>query len=391
MKTENAKSTSSVRTACLLILLLTTFAVGGCSTYDNQSIHALQPVSLKGSQTRQFWTAVRPVSTLPSAHYKLGRYYQKRGKHKLAADEFIKAIKLDNRFIAAYNGLGMAYDALLDCDKADKAYSLALSYGPNIAYILNNYGCSRILCDDFDLAIELLARAATLDGKSTKIANNLRLAEARMLYENPAISLAPQEQKILQEQALPPVQTSPLVAWHEPLDVNNRKKTDNNSLQQTTIVQSPLDDVQSQDPVPTLVDQKKHLVRQPAQKKTNDRVLRGVEISNGNGVTGLAKRSAKFFKSQGFSVKRITNAPNFGYQTSVILYREGCFKLANEIAKILPGSQDVEKVTDLGRPSIGVRLVLGGDLKAMRFSEEKGSPVLLGQVEEDNALSEIAL
>ncbi len=388
MKRDHVKPTSSVRTSCLLILLLTTFALGGCSTYDNQSIHALQPVSLKGNQTRQFWTAVRPVSTLPSSHYKLGRYYQKRGKHQLAANEFIKAIKLDNSFIAAYNGLGMAYDALLDCDRADQAYSLATSYGPNIAYIHNNYGCSRMLCNDFDLAIELFSKAVTLDSKSKKIANNLRLAEARKLYENPAINILP-EQEISQTQTPTPSQASPLIAWHQPLDVNSTKKNDNKSLQLTKTIKPPLLE-QQQEPIPILFGQQKRLPRQPAQKTPNDRVLSGVEISNGNGITGLAGKSAKFLKSQGFSVNRITNAPNFGYQTSIILYRDGCLKLANEIAEILPGSQEVQKVADLGRPGIGVRLVLGGDLKSMYFPENDGSTIQLGQLIDKDALPKTA-
>lgn len=420
MNTNNISLRYSFYTISLLILILTLSMTSGCSYYDNQSTQSLQPVSLKDGQTRQFWSAVRPVSTLPTSHYKLGRYYQNRGKYKLAADEFIKAIKLDNSFIAAYNGLGMAYDALLECDKAKQAYSLAVSYGPDIAYLHNNYGCSRILCDDFDLAVDLLARAVELDAQSNRIKNNLRLAEARKLYGKPELSLFP-EKEISQKQIPEPHQGSHLVVWRQPFDVNARKKTDEQSLQLTKNIQPPLFSKpvkieettnqttarieehnntppvaiapiieQQQVTIPTIFAPKKQKPPQPASDTSKNIVLSGVEISNGNGITGMAGRSATFFKSLGFSVNRITNAPSFGYKTSIILYRDGCLELAKEIAKSVPGSQEFEKVVDLGRSGIGVRLVLGSDLKSMHFPEGLASTIQKRQAIDTNALPEIA-
>ncbi len=94
-----------------------------------------------------------------------------------------------------------------------------------------------------------------------------------------------------------------------------------------------------------------------------------IEVSNGNGVTGMAGRSADFFRSHGFTVGRITNAEYFHFHHSTVFYREGYLRVAEELARITPGVQAIEKVDSLGRSSIGVRILLGKDLANIEFPE----------------------
>ncbi len=95
----------------------------------------------------------------------------------------------------------------------------------------------------------------------------------------------------------------------------------------------------------------------------------GIEVSNGNGVTGMAGKGAGYFRSLGFTVGRITNAPHFTYESSKIYYQEGYLEIAKAIAEIVPGPQELEMVEDLGRAGIGVRLLLGRDMAAIQFPE----------------------
>ena len=71
----------------------------------------------------KFWSSVRPVSTLSTSHYKLGRYYQQQGKYSKSITEFIKAVRNDSSYCKAYNGIAMSYDALKRCEKASDSQS----------------------------------------------------------------------------------------------------------------------------------------------------------------------------------------------------------------------------------------------------------------------------
>ncbi|WP_419176056.1 LytR C-terminal domain-containing protein [Desulfosediminicola sp.] len=95
----------------------------------------------------------------------------------------------------------------------------------------------------------------------------------------------------------------------------------------------------------------------------------GVEVSNGNGVTGMARRSSELFVDYGFKVRRITNARNFQFDDSVIYYRDGYFGVAEELSHFIPGDQKLEQVDSLGRAAIGVRVLLGNDMVMLDFPE----------------------
>lgn len=394
-------------------MAVATFLISTVSCSAHQSDHTSsgmpQPIFKNGMSapaSEKFWAGVKPLSTLPASHYKLGRYYQKSGKHALAIEEFIKAIKLDKGYVLAYNGLGVSYDALKDCEKAKQAYSNALLYGPAMAYLYNNLGYSRLLCDDPEHAVGFFTRAAELDATNYRIHNNLTLAQLRLGRQVPADNKLSQEdptgQPTGQKVAVIPggqpakiSQAKATASW--PMmpyrTIPNQQQTPDKALR----TESSHTDNKADTPVIAVVDSntgedddqanaaaeitkaaaavsltpEKTKIRPEPVGKQEKRQLSfcGIEVSNGNGVTGMAGKSAGYFRSLGFSVGRITNAPHFNHESSKIYYQEGYLEIAKAIAEIVPGPQELEIVDDLGRAGIGIRLVLGRDMAAIQFPE----------------------
>lgn len=80
----------------------------------------------------------------------------------------------------AWNALGVLSDLEGDWNGADAAYATAQELSPNEPKVLNNHGWSLILRGEWESAVRVLERAATLEPGSRRIANNLELARAAL-------------------------------------------------------------------------------------------------------------------------------------------------------------------------------------------------------------------
>jgi Flp pilus assembly protein TadD len=85
----------------------------------------------------------------------------------------------------AWNARGAAADLQHDWPKADEAYLNADRLAPNQAEIINNHGWSQLLRGNWRDASVEFDRAAKLDPKSKRIANNLELAKAALANDLP--------------------------------------------------------------------------------------------------------------------------------------------------------------------------------------------------------------
>jgi hypothetical protein len=65
-----------------------------------------------------------------------------------------------------------------------------------------------------------------------------------------------------------------------------------------------------------------------------------IQILNGSGVSGVAKRAADFLRSKGFDVKNTGNAPTSNYEFTIVISRTGDMKNAQRIG----GALGTEKV-----------------------------------------------
>lgn len=85
----------------------------------------------------------------------------------------------------AWNALGAVADLQLDWGAADAAYAQAQDLAGERAEVLNNHGWSMLMRGEWQDALPLLERAAALDPKARRIADNLELARAALAEDLP--------------------------------------------------------------------------------------------------------------------------------------------------------------------------------------------------------------
>jgi hypothetical protein len=86
-----------------------------------------------------------------------------------------------------------------------------------------------------------------------------------------------------------------------------------------------------------------------------------LELSNGNGVTGMAKRLGEQLVAKGLPKARLTNQKPFRQRLTQIQYRDGYADIAAALRNRMPNQPPMIKTVAL-RASTDVRVVLGRDL-----------------------------
>lgn len=355
--------------ACRLVPIVLLFALGlgGCGTHSalqksfgDQTLWPEQPPG--GQVEERFRAQVKVRSNLAESHMKLGLFYQKSGRHDLAAKEFARAIRLNGKYVEALNGMGISLTSLGNCAEAATAFETALEVTEE-PYLYNNFGCSSLICHDPAQAVPLFRRASELAGDNSRIANNLRLAELRS--------------------SLTATKTPVSVSPSPPVPPPAGPVAENHILEQETAAAPVNEAAGRSEPPPAPPPRKSDIPLLAASETKRIRIPRAssdipigtidpgwtIEVSNGNGMTGMAGRSAAFFRKQGFAVGRVTNADRYTVADTVIYYREGYLDAAKVVASIIPGEQQFLQVSDLGRKGIRIRVLLGRDMAARRFPE----------------------
>ena len=74
----------------------------------------------------------------------------------------------------------------------------------------------------------------------------------------------------------------------------------------------------------------------------------GIEVSNGNGASHMARDIAEYLKAKGFTVVRLTNADNFNHAEGSIVFEKEYEELAGQIAGAIPHIKDVKQTGQIG-------------------------------------------
>ena len=113
------------------------------------------------------------------------RMYERAGIAALKLRDLSQGTKLLDKATSfpkaswrAWDARAVAADLARDWDTADQAYGRALALAPKQADVLNNQGWSYLAQGRWEDALASLEKAAAIDPKTERIANNLELARA---------------------------------------------------------------------------------------------------------------------------------------------------------------------------------------------------------------------
>lgn len=355
------------------------------------------------------------VNQSAATFYQLGKYHLERGNLDFARSAYEASIVLDGQQLEARNALAALDATQGKLDSAEALLIQIVADFPEVAHPHNNLGYVYYLQSNFEAAQRTLQRAIALDAGNERARNNLNavnIALARLGNRDAVVvaQAATPEQQIAQTsesvasvvaaelatatpiearaQSLAIIST-PLQRLAERIEPQARMEmvqivpnvfelrlkpitASNNTvlagLKDTT--PEPLSAVA--EVLATLLPSVSSVPTSAAAAKTSR-----IEVANGNGVTGMAKRISSVLSRQGISVSRLSNDLPYKQLETKIQYRAGFEKTAANLKNALKGHA-VTVFTPTLSANSDVRLVLGKDAIAhMALIEGMSSDTVL--------------
>jgi Flp pilus assembly protein TadD len=256
-------------------------------------------------------------TTVPSADYRprleMARAAFSSGHYGISIDHLNAELAQRPTSVAALNGLGASYDQLARYDVARNYYFKALELAPTSSTTLANIGYSYLLQEHHEDAAAVLQLALQYDADNETAAQNLLTAQNNILTMNTA--------------AL--------------------------TLQSTVAA-----------PAPAALPDRIPEIQEQARLSASLRL----EVSNGNGITGMAGRLRNYLHEKGLQnpqrAVRLTNADNFAHTQSLLYFRTGHRQAAENLLAVLPLQNIALQETDQLLDSIDLRLLIGRDFLA---------------------------
>lgn len=320
----------------VLAVLCAPLFAGGCAF--------LKPSPASVAMAPLTW---KPGSPTSDASYQVGRAYETNLDYQRAIDSYRKAIKENPNNAEAHNALGVIYASQGRNNLAISELSLAASLAPKSVHIQNNLGYAYLLAGRNADAMGALTIASGIEPGNERVRENLRNAQARVTVERPPAEVI--AAKVIAESRAPAAPPAPAPAPAPDPDM-------------PTLVSV----------APNIFELRQHLPRiaRPAVAAAPAVVpspvaapLRTVklEISNGNGVTGFAKRTSTQLRDKGYVITRLTNQVPYTQEVTEIQYRRGQETAARRLTELFSVRAQIVESKSLSE-TVGVRLVLGRDL-----------------------------
>jgi tetratricopeptide (TPR) repeat protein len=280
--------------------------------------------------------------------YNLGRYHHRRIEYLDAIAAYEQALALDPEYIEAHNGLGIVYALLKRHELSLQHFRKAVSLAPIATYLHSNIGYAFQLQNRYSEALEAYQEALRLDPDNHKARKNvanlsqqLGLAASEitvLVIDEPGEAVAANVQKMSE----PSGQTGSQLVQVASNVYEFRNNAEVSKID--AVIDLPPKHPASASEIITL-NQKQR-----------------IEVSNGNGITGMARKVARFLEQSGFSGARLTNHDNFNQAETVIHYRPGQQAQAEQMRKLMPNEAARSIENNRLRDDIGVKILLGQDL-----------------------------
>lgn len=344
-----------LKTICWSVALA--FSAAGCAYLG-------QPA---GEQTLRIQPQLEVSQGGPEALYRLGRYQQGQRNYDRAIAAYREALQLDPSFVDARNGLGAVYLAQGRYDDAVRELRAAIAIAPHLAYLHNNLGYAYLLRGSNEPAISAFQEAVRLDPGQQRALQNLKLAQSRIGVRTAAANTTTTPSA----SAKPKDVIAPLKSSQDRRVSVQAIAPNIFQLQipraPAAVPLAPPTKSASAPPMPLPAAAGEVAPRwtawmEPERPLTAPPERFRLEVSNGNGVNGLAKRIAQHLKIAGLPAIRLTNQRPFKQPDTEIQYRKG---YASQAAALRSKLQDRVLAVENERLAryIDVRLVLGRDYR----------------------------
>jgi hypothetical protein len=363
----------------------------GCSAPPTARPLAVQPVvrgEMPGNQAAS-WN-------------RLGRFHHERGQLSLALGAYAQSLALDANQMEARNAVAVIEAQRGDLQLAHKALVALVKDYPAEAQPHTNLGYVQYLMGDHAGAAQTLRRAMAL-GAGPKAFQNLQLAEAAMgntpapdapqlagaapavpdplaaapsvtappVVAAPAPEASPANLALLSDAPAAPVSSAArsepqklsILSSSTARDVASRMeliKFAGNVYELRARVADEPAAAPVESAAPITAAEPQPAAQAGAQAAAGHVRMARLEVSNGNGVTGMARRFRSVLGQMGIPVERLSNAKPYRQVVTTIQYSPGFEKQAASLQKALQGKA---QLSSQQLASSDVRLVLGKDAR----------------------------
>lgn len=400
----------------MAVLVVAAAGAGGCAQ-NTAFLDSVKPVERVQGRTAE---------VVREDPYRTAKQHFQAGRYGLAIQGFQAVLARNPRSIRALNGLGASFDQLNRYEVAQAYYYRALDLDGDSVQTLNNLGYSLLLQERYGDAVQVLAAAKRIDEAHPRVHRNLALARERAVEglergkDRQPEEAQPRKVAALREPEPADRDSGPAIRDFEVVVANGNGRNGMAYLtsrylkirgvavadvenaghfgyKQTRVYyregfETAAREVAAHLRLPIETEELPHSRMQGDVKVVLgedfmifDRALRtaaleaagaaerdadgdalltaAVEVSNGNGRTGMAAMVGRALGNDGRIVTRLTNAESFKQSTTTVYYRPGARRDARQLARSLP-VEAVLKESDAMREDIGVRVVIGRDLLA---------------------------
>lgn len=305
------------------------------------AVGALVLLSACSVQTPTYPLQIEPALRLQHAgtqsaetYYLLGKYYQDRGNFTAAKEAYLQALTLDSKHVDTRNALAVIVAQEGHPDQAvSKLQQLVQEYPDNV-FLRNNLAYAQYLQHRYQAALTTLAHTLSLEPGNERARNNRALVLAALEASGNGAS-------------------ETIVDGAGPVEAAASSRP-----------VAPGSDRDPQSPGLTTQAIAVQLEHNPLPASGTALSVSSVfqlDIVNGNGIEGMARRMRRTLQEQGLRVQRLGNKKPFTTRYTEIRYREGFAEQADRISSMLGGTAPRRSMSSsLGNAD--VLLILGKDL-----------------------------
>ncbi|PXW89758.1 tetratricopeptide repeat protein [Nitrosomonas sp. Nm84] len=302
---------------------------------------------------------IKPVMNIkhangsPKIMYLLGRYYQGKIDYQRAIAAYARALEEKPDYVEVHNGLGVIYSIQGRYELSLQHFHKAIEISPKETYLYNNLGYAYLTQGNEAEAVKSLEKALLLDPENERARLNLAVAHERIDLTDKTASL-----QAASVNPPPPV-------MHETIQANLKEPHHHESVLNDTSDSklthtSPHIYEYKAKKSESLVTVSSEQTSQLKDSSPLDNKAIRIEVSNGNGMTGMARQVSVFFQQYGHAGARLTNHQTYNQYQTEIYYQPGNYQQAYQINQMLPKQVKLVESNKL-RNDIQVKILLGQD------------------------------